>query len=224
MNSTFEKNKLGSGIYTIPDISFLLGFPQNKVRRYINDYWDERLGKKLFNQTYNWSNEKTKAVNFYVLIELSVFFKLQELGVKTSKILKSHEAISKDLNTPFPFASQGLLTDGKKIWYEFEDSIINADGTRQTNLSDFIQVFCEKLDFNGHNIAQRYYPNGKDKCVVVDPHHQFGQPVIFGTNINTEVIYSMYSSGEKIDTLSVLYDISQKEINDVIQFYQKSAA
>ncbi len=224
MKHTFEKNKLGSGIYTIPDISFLLNYSQSKVRRYINDFWDERLGKKLFDQTYSWSHQKTKAVNFYVLIELSVFFKLQDLGVKTHKILKSREAIARDLNIAFPFASQGLLTDGQKIWYEFEDSIINADGTRQLNLSNFIKGFCEKIDFNNQELAQRYFPIGKDKCVVVDPHHQFGQPVISGTNINTEVLYSMYDSGEKISTLGLLYDISEKEIMDVIQFYNKTAA
>ncbi len=83
----FYKNVLGSGIYTIPDISRLLGFPQPKVRRYLNDYWDERLGKKLFNETYSWSTRNNiKAVNFYTLIELHTFFHLQELGVSTKEI------------------------------------------------------------------------------------------------------------------------------------------
>lgn len=71
------KSKLGYGIYTVPDISKLLGIDRRKVNRYISEYWDERLGHKLFNDSYSWKTEKsTKAVNFYVLIELFSFFRL----------------------------------------------------------------------------------------------------------------------------------------------------
>ena len=83
MKGIAHKNELGSGFYTVPDISRLLGFSQDKVRRYLNDYWDDRLGRKLFSDTYTWSaDNRTKAVNFYVLIELYTFFKLQQPFLK----------------------------------------------------------------------------------------------------------------------------------------------
>src|SRR6478609_9151575 len=97
----FLKQELGCGIYTIPDISKLLQLPKAKVRRYLSEYWDERLGKKLFNETYSWSvGNNIKAVNFYVLIELYTCFHLQELGVSPKQILKSRTAIAKDLQIP----------------------------------------------------------------------------------------------------------------------------
>lgn len=67
MTSTLNlhKQKLGAGIYTISDMSILLRLPQAKVRRYLNQYWDERLGKDLFDDTYSWSvRNNIKAVNF----------------------------------------------------------------------------------------------------------------------------------------------------------------
>ncbi len=222
---TFHKNELGSGIYTIPDISKLLGFPQVKVRRYLNDYWDERLGKQLFNQTYFWSTgNNIKAVNFYTLIELHTFFYLQELGVSTKNILKSRTAIAKDLRIPYPFASAKLLSDGKRIWYEFKDSIVKADGSRQTDFVEFIRQFANKIEFNSNKIAARFWPAGKKSDVIVDPHHQFGQPILIGTNINAEVIFSMYESGEPIESIGILYDLTKKQVNDAILFYKKSAA
>jgi hypothetical protein len=48
--ATFHKQQIGSGIYTIPDISKILGYPQSKVRRYVKDYWEIAL-KKLFKET-----------------------------------------------------------------------------------------------------------------------------------------------------------------------------
>ena len=219
-----HKRELGAGIYTISDISHLLGFSQSKVRRYLNDYWDERLGKKLFNETYSWSTgNNIKAVNFYTLIELLTCFYLQEQGVAIRQILKSREIMAKDLNVPFPFASAKLLTDGKRIWYEFKDSIINADGSKQSVFLEFIHDFAKKIDFNSNKIAEKFWPDGKQSSIVVDPHHQFGQPVIEGTNINAEVIFSMFESGEPINTIGILYDITEKEIRDVIRFYKRAA-
>lgn len=223
--TNFHKQQLGSGIYTIPDISKLLGIPQTKVRRYLNEYWDDRLGKKLFNETYSWSaGNNIKAVNFYTLIELYTCFHLQELGVSPRQILKSRIAIGKELRIPYPFASAKLLSDGRKIWYEFKDRIVNADGSKQTDFVEFIRKFANKIEFNSNKIAEKFWPAGRKSDVVINPHHQFGQPVLNGTNINAEVIFSMYESGEPIDALGVLYDLTSKQVNDAITFYKKSAA
>ena len=225
ITATFHKQQLGSGIYTIPDISKILAIPQAKVRRYLNEYWDERLGKKLFNETYSWSTDnKIKAVNFYTLIELYTCFHLQELGVKPREILKSRMAMVKDLKIPYPFASDKLLSDGKKIWYEFKDSIVKADGSKQSDFVEFIREFANKIEFNSNKIAEKFWPVGRQSDVVVNPHNQFGQPILNGTNINAEVIFSMYESGEQIDTIGILYDLTKKQVNDAISFYKKLAA
>ncbi len=221
----FHKQQLGSGIYTIPDISTLLKIPQSKVRRYLNEYWDERLGKQLFNETYSWSiGNNIKAVNFYTLIELYTCFHLQELGVTPKQILKSRIAMAKDLAIPYPFANAKLLSDGKKIWYEFKDCIVNADGSKQTDFVEFIRQFANKIEFNSSKIADKFWPAGRESDVVVNPHNQFGQPVLNGTNINAEVIFSMYESGEPIDAIGILYDLTKKQIDDAISFYKKPAA
>ena len=150
-------------------------------------------------------------------------FKLQELGVTAKTILKARKSISKELDLDYPFASSKLLTDGKKIWYRFKDDIINADGTRQTNFVQIIEDFASNVDFRDNSLAYKFWPFGKDYSIVVDPHHQFGQPVIKGTNINAEVIYSMYRSGEPASALAVLYDLTEKEVNDAINFYRIAA-
>lgn len=225
MKAITHKNELGFGIYTIPDISRLLKVDRRKVTRYINEYWDDRLGKKLFSDTYTWSvNKRNRAVNFYVLIELFTFFKLQELGVKAKTILKARTSIAKELNLDYPFASSKLLTDGIRIWYRFQDDIINADGSSQTNFVRIIEEFATNVDFSKTTfLAEKFWPFGRELKVVVDPHRQFGQPIIEGTSINAEVIYSMYKSGESLDAIAILYDLTKKEVNDAIKFFRPAA-
>lgn len=224
MNATLHKNELGFGIYTAPDISRILNFKQARVRRYLDEYWDERMGRELFQTSYSWSADgRVRAVNFYVLIELFTFFKLQEHGVKTNTILNARNNISKELNSPYPFATAGLLTDGNKIWYEFKDSIINADGSKQTNFIQIIKNFVEKVDFNENKLAEHFYPDGRGSSVIINPHHQFGQPIITGTNVNAEILYSMYQSGEPVQSIGILYDLTEKEVNDAIRFFKPAA-
>lgn len=125
---------------------------------------------------------------------------------------------------PYPFASAKLLSDGKKIWYEFKNCIVNADGSRQTYFVEFIRDFAQKIEFDSNKVAEKFWPADRKTSIVVDPHHQFGQPVIEGTNITTEAIYSMYESGEPIESIGVLYDITEKQVQDAICFYKKPAA
>ncbi len=223
--AAINKQQLGTGIYTIADVSALLSIPKFKVRRYLNDYWNERSGKKFFNESYTWSvDNKIKAVNFYTLIELYSCFHLQELGVSPKEILKSRTAVIKDLKIPYPFASDVILSDGKKIWFEFKDCIVKADGSKQADFVEFIREFANKIEFNSNRIAEKFWPAGKQSDVVINPHNQFGQPILNGTNINAEVIFSMYESGEPIDAIGILYDLTSKQVNDVISFYETLVA
>ncbi len=158
------------------------------------------------------------------MIELFTFFKLQEIGVKAKTILKARSSIAQELKIDYPFASSKLLTDGKNIWYRFQEDIINADGSSQTNFVKIIEDFATNVDFSVESfLAEKLYPYGRDKRIVVDPRRQFGQPIIEGTSINAEVIYSMYKSGEPIDSIAILYDLTEKEVNDAINFYRTAA-
>jgi uncharacterized protein (DUF433 family) len=65
---------------------------------------------------------------------------------------------------------------------------------------------------------------GKEHQIVVDPHHQFGQPVIENTNLLAETIYDLCKAGEKKEMLSHLYNISVKEINDAVAFFSTKKA
>ena len=206
-----------------PDISLILGVPQKRIRWYINEIWDNRFGRKTFNQRYSWTVGDRKAVNFHVLIEFYVVSQLRSLGVSTRSIFKARNAIAQELSVAYPFATSDLLTDGKHIWYKFQDLMVNADGTKQLNFNQIIERYCQKIDFGMNRLAERFWPKGKENSIVVDPHHQFGQPIISGTNITARVLHSMHQAGEPVRVLSGWYEISEKQVKDAIEFCRKAA-
>jgi uncharacterized protein (DUF433 family) len=223
MSAIQNKSLLGSGVFTPPDIAHILNMRQERIRWYISQVWDNRFGKELFNETYSWTVGNKKAVNFNVLIEFYVVMQLRQLGLHTRTIFKARKAIARELNLAYPFASAKLLTDGKKLLYRVEENVVKADGTRQLNFVKIIESFCSQIDFGNDDLASRLWPRGKDQSIIVDPKHQFGQPIIEGTNIRAEIIGRMAEAGESKKSISILYNISEKQINDAIQFYKSVA-
>ena len=211
--------ELGNGIYSVPDLAFILRLPQARVRRWMNDFWDVRLGEK-YNGKYSWGDGRDKATNFYTLIEFYVFYQLRENKVGTKAIFTAHEQMAQQLQTAYPFASAPVLTDGKSILYALEDgTTINADRTRQIAFRQIIESFCKKVEFSATRLAERYWPLGKEHRIVVDPHHQFGQPVIEKTNLLAETIFDLHQAGETPAFLSRLYNISVNEVNDAVALF-----
>jgi len=220
------KPMLGTGIYTILDIALILGFPYTKVLRWINSFWNDRFAVN-YGEAYTWKVDLTKAVNFQTLVELNTFYQLNLAGVSSREILRVHDLLSNQFQTPYPFARKDIInhlrSDGKKILFEQKDGSIYAlDITKQFNLG-IIKDFFKNLDFGANSLATKLWPLGKDKSIVCDPHHQFGQPVISGTNIIAEAIFELYNAGEPTWFIGELYSLDETKIIDAIAFCKKAA-
>lgn len=221
LNNTLH---LGNGIYTVPDISAILRLPYHKVNTWLNRYWDGQLGK-AFQSKYSWRVDHSRAVNFQTLVEFFLMMHLSQAGVKPKRVLEAHDELSMAYKTAYPFARQEVLeqiqTDGKFIYLKTPHGTVKLDGGKQFHLP-FIQDFLIKLDFH-KQVASRLWPLGKDKAVVCDPQHKFGQPIIEGTNIETDVIYQLYLAKEPIPFIASLYELPEKKVKEAI-FYHKQAA
>lgn len=228
MNATLHNRAhLGEGIYTLPDIGQILGLPYYKVHKWIKEYWDTILAND-FDETYSWHDGKSRAVGFHTLIELVVFSQLNEAGIKPKAILNAHKELSDTFNTQYPFATsyviKGMFTDGFKIYFKEseEGSIYTLDENKQFNLK-FIQDFFKNIDFGEDELASKFWPMGRSKSIVVDPHHQCGQPVIEGTNVSADAINTMYKSGEKLEFIAYLYELKANQIKDALEFCKSAA-
>lgn len=215
-------NNTSLGIYTIPDIARILELPYSKIQYWINEYWSKEFVSGSKNYISGMS--KDRFTNFHTLIEFYTFSQLRIHGVSVKNILNAHKIISEQLNTLYPFATSTILTDGKKVFFstDNEESIIHADISLQFTITSIIKLFCDKIDFH-NDLAYRFWPKGKSKSVVIDPEHQFGQPIIADTNVLAETLFLLNKGGESIKFLSNLYDLPKKKIVDAIEFYKKAA-
>jgi len=205
---------IGEGIYSIRDIANILSLPYHKVIRVMNGFWRE----------YSFGEKRDRAVNFWTLIEFYTYYKLRELGVRPYTIKKAHTAIAKHLHTPYPFAQNIIHTDGKSVWYDLLEVLINADGTNQINIAPIIKPFLDRVEFNSNNVAERYYPLKGSTNIVVDPKYQFGQPVIAGTRLKAELINDYVKAGENISFICKIYNLNDQQVKDAVTYYHKLSA
>lgn len=201
---------LGTGIFLTPDISLILGIKSQKVNNWLNNYWTEKI--HYF--------EKSKTVNFLTMIEVYVFNTLLEKGISRKKIKKFHKELARKFNNQFPFANKTLYYSKSDI-YTDEQKDVYFDSTMNYIINDFIIPFADKIDFSEQtNRAVRFYPQGKDSSIVVDPNIQFGRPIIKGTRITIDVIQDLLKKETEHEEIAFMYDIDEKSISEIIDFYK----
>lgn len=210
--------QFGTGIFSIPEAALFLGLPNHKVRRWLNEIWNERINDSP-SGIYSWGNGRDRSLNFLTLIEFFTFYQLRNQNISVKKIIMAHKIMQDRLITPYPFASSTILTDGCKVLFKEKDIIIDAEPGLQTNIKGIILPFCKKIEFGDDFLAQRFWPKGKGINIVIDPSHQFGQPTIPGTNILARQIFNLYKGGESVNFISQLYQLPRKSITDAIKLY-----
>lgn len=214
-----EVPRLGEGVYLPMDVAQILKLPYHKVKYLMKTFWEG----------YSFGNERNKAINFFSLIEFYTYYHLREKGYTPKQIKDFHSQLVKAYNTTYPFASINVLTPKKrtkksKIWYEYQGNVIKGDGRLQPSIQQFVQPFLRQIEFGDDLLAKRFYPLKHTKNVVVDPLHQFGQPVINGTNLQTKTIHRLYDAGETKSNICILYDISGKQVDDAIRLHTRKVA
>ena len=218
-----NKVQIGVGIYTPSEIAQILRLPYAKVNRWLVKFWDGRLGKE-YETRYSWKTENSKAVGFHTLVEFYVMMRFIDVGVSTQQILRAHQQLSRKFQTAFPFATRNIIdnirTEGREIILtDSNENLVTLDGTDQLNMK-FIEEFFLNLDFDKDNLASRFWPRGKESSILIDPHRKFGHPVIDGSNIYPETIYSMFKAGEPQGYIAYLYELSEEQVKDAIEFCQ----
>lgn len=209
--------KIGQGIYTAADAARILKVPYPKANYWFKYYAKERLGSSI-GFKYHFHVRDIVAVNFLTLIEMYVFYMLKEKGIKTRKIMEAHSVMANFLDTPHPFAKEDIYVNEKSLLFGNEDHLITADKRLQTVIVQVLKPFISKIQFNEDKMAKKFYPLGKKKTIVVNPENQFGQPVIDGTNILTQTIYTLSNAGESYKSIAKLYDLNLKQVKDAIDF------
>ncbi|MPR35050.1 DUF433 domain-containing protein [Salmonirosea aquatica] len=205
--------------YSVEDIAIILDLPEAQVKQWMREYKKGQLG------TGESEGEPDLAADFHTLIEFYTFYQLRAQGVWPSKINNAREILADMLHTNYPFATASILTDGKSVFYNAElGELIKADQTLQLTIQQVVEPFCKRIEFGDDSLAAKLYPQGRESAIQIDPTRQSGRPVVGDTEVLSQAVFELFLHGNSISTVAERFNITTKEVEDVIVFYEKQSA
>jgi uncharacterized protein (DUF433 family) len=223
----------GKGIYTLTTAAKILKINPQKMRRWIKGYtytknMECRSYKPLFKTEFDYDPENV-IISFLDLTELLFIDTFIQYGISIQKIRKAAITASRLLNTSHPFAIRKMFTDGKSIFAEIakkeKDASLLDLINKQFQLGKIVEpTLYKRIDFDKHDLAEKWWPQGKRGGVVLDPSRNMGQPILSKYNIRTELIYNLYQTKHDINEISDWYELDKDAIEAAINFEKGFAA
>lgn len=204
--------------YSVAEAAHYLGIPVSTVR-----YWAAGrpgVSKPLIES----AALHPIALSFLNLVELHVLGAIRrEYEVSLPKVRMAVQYLKKQYRSSNPLWSHQLAKDGLDLFIEQYGRLINISRAGQLAMREVLVTSLKRIERDNSGIPIKLYPftrsdiHDAPKLVVIDPRLSFGQPVIAGTGLATEVIAERYKAGESMDDLAKDYGREKAEIEEAIR-------
>lgn len=209
-----------AGIYGISDAARYLSVTLPKLNGQHPDpaklrYWirsgASRISKPQFPTT-------KRLVTFQDVVSMRMIAILRAKGIPLQKVRNLERWARSQFKTDWPFAFRPMWAYQSDVFIEFEKQLIAATRFGQLAL-DIIREWLEKIEldmtFDSNEIAATWIPH---EGIELDPHIQFGEPCLRGTDIPTKAIWSKTKAGDSPEFLASLYEVDVSLVLDAIDW------
>lgn len=184
---------VGLGLYSPSEAAELTHVPAKRIRRWLLGH---KIGEKSYPALWHSQLEKFDIDQLYLsfldLVQLRVAEAFINEGLSPQKVRRAIEVGSQIVASDYPFANAKFRTDGKTIVLHVletdgDEKLIDLFKHGQYLMQKVIEPSLKNLEFDG-DTAVRWWPLGRSKGIVIDPHRQFGQPVDDASGVPTSVL------------------------------------
>lgn len=227
----------GLGLYTLTDAARLIHTDRRAVKRWLCGYSysvrraegvERRQAPPLWPTQYAAEALGEEVIGFHDLLELRIVREFVGHGVPL-QVVRHCLNLARDLfGADHPLSRRRFVTDGETI---YADSVEAAkdNGELEPGLLDLrSRQFAFKTIVKGslyagieyhQGVATRWYPQPRSKAVVIDPQHQFGQPMLEDSGVPTATLYAAYlAEGQRSSTVSRLFDVPVRQVDAAVRF------
>ena len=121
------------------------------------------------------------------------------------------------MNTPYPFASSKLKTDGANILASFPDTknLVNANAGGQIELDGVIKESLSEFIYDENHVTAWELVRGPSP-IFIDPKLNLGRSSIRG--ITTESIYNLWVAENSSEFVAKNFGLSETEVKIAVSF------
>lgn len=167
--------------------------------------------------------------SFLDLVDLFFVRQFIEFGHSLQQVRKAL-AEAESILSGHHFAQKRYFTDGSRIYLRIKekgaDNLLQLLSGGQWVIADVIKQIAKQVDFDQKTgFAERWYPEGHDGRVIVDPRICFGFPCIEGRAVRTANIYDLYAAESKNENrVAAWLDLPVEDVGAAIKYEQALAA
>lgn len=224
---------LGQGIYSISEASSLSGIPAANISRWVKGYSRVRNGRRMLHPpVFDSDFEQISgrfSLSFLDLIEILFVEAFVHHGVSLQTIRLAVNAAADSYHFSHPFAKRKFMTDGRtilmQIAHDTDDKQLVNLINRQYEIHTIVSPILKgDLEFGELDVANRWWPMGRNQMVVLDPSRNFGQPVIDKFNIPTATLVRTFANVGSVQGVADWFEIDIEAVESAIQFETIRAA
>jgi len=205
-------------IYSFSEADSLAGATRGTASRWIRGYHYTRDSKRVDQPPVSVVAGDLAAASFLDLLEVVVIARMKRVGFSLGQVRQIVINCRQLLDLQRPLVQARFKTDGQQIFVEQGDKLIEVGRRkRMTAWSEILAPFLQELDYAGE-WADRWWPLGRENLIVVDPEYGFGQPVIEGTGVRTEMILERVRAGELPAEIAEDFNVTPTEVHRAIQY------
>lgn len=228
---------LGLGIYAVEDAARFADVAPRDARRWLGGYC-RRTPSQTEDTRYAplWqvrfpAIDGVLGLSFADLVQLQVVVQLRrKLEVPLQTLRKAVRHAQDVMKMDYPPARRDFQTDGKTLFLEV---LTGSDDPSERHLDDLmtgqfvmrlvLAPLFRQLDFGLDRGAERWWPLGKSRKVVVDPAFAMGQPVTSVSYVPTRVLAEAVHALGSVDAASRWYEVSAAEVRDAMSFEHRGS-
>lgn len=228
---TMTTNYIGKGIYSVPEVARLTGVSASKIRRWVRgrEVADNSVRRPpVIESDYPQLENKT-ALSFLDLVEIRFVdsFRRHRVSWKSIKIASQRAAAL--LETTHPFAERRFITGEKEILTRvaqesMEPELLNLVRDQYELDAVVWRLLVAELDFDDLDLAQRWWPRGKQAGVAIDPARNLGKPIVDRCSVPTEVLSRQYKVSGSLEAVAEWYEIDVDSVRRAVEFEASLAA
>ena len=219
------KEFISRGLYSVSDASRILSLKRNTIIRWTFGY--NRRGKHYDGVTHAEvpDLQGRHALTFRELVQLLSVREFLKAGAKWPQIHSAYLNGCEKFGTTYPFARKHWFADPGGIYYGSDEDLIEmSSAALQGAMKKTLALYLHRMDFDTDGLAERWYPLGRRRAVVLDPAISFGAPVVKGTGIRTDTLRGLQDAGEGVKSLAWWYNIKPTQVAAALDFEQALTA
>jgi uncharacterized protein (DUF433 family) len=226
-----KENPVDIPTYTVADAAHHLRMPAATIRSWlIGRPYPTARGERRFEPLVFMADSERHLLSFRDLVELHVLGVVRRSHrVKVREIRSAIDYLRKTFKDSHPLSARQMLTDGKDLFIERFEKLINISQKGQMEMKELLDIYLRRIKHDRAGVPIRLYPFTRDRIedaplkVAIDPRIRFGDPCLAGTRIPTSIIMERYRAGDSFQELAKDYGRPVDEIEEAIRYEEKAA-